>query len=177
MNSETTHMIVICRILGIYKQWLVITTISHYNHSPDIVLVLVLESRTQQTMMLFVFWQLAIVCWIRSHGPASTQPSCHLQFINTKHCRLGIPHKSCSFGEDVTQSSHHNLALVIVRNQKPNISHLFYITACYNNHVQRSKHYILNDRLIFLFLFSAVWSGLRWCCRRGSSHHGPWDGT
>ncbi|ROI79356.1 Succinate--hydroxymethylglutarate CoA-transferase [Anabarilius grahami] len=33
--------------------------------------------------------------------------------IDTDHCRPGTPHKSCSFGDALTQSSsHHNLALV-----------------------------------------------------------------
>ncbi|KAK1880970.1 Sorting nexin-29 [Dissostichus eleginoides] len=35
--------------------------------------------------------------------------------VGTDHCRPGTPHKSCSFGDALTQSfSHHNLALVKV---------------------------------------------------------------
>lgn len=34
------------------------------------------------------------------------------QLIDSDHCRQGTPHKSCSFGDGVTQTpSHHNLAL------------------------------------------------------------------
>ena len=71
----------------------------------------------------------SFIRWIRPHMPAFPPrvrpclpiillPVHHCSFlgpllIDTDHCRLGTPHKSCSYEDALTRSSsHHNLALI-----------------------------------------------------------------
>ena len=83
---------------------------------------------SEPSLTSLAIWTTIAVCWIGPHGPAFT-PHVHQWtlvahnpvrrcsvlgslLIDTDHCRPGTPHKSCSSGDALTQSSsHHILAL------------------------------------------------------------------
>ena len=78
-----------------------------------------MQPHAQQTVMHFVFWHLSIrtsmnfslpACISEPWSPMTLSLVHHCSLlgpllIDTDHCRLGTPHKSCRFGVALTQSS------------------------------------------------------------------------
>ena len=71
--------------------------------------------------------------------------------IDTDHCRLGKPHKSCSFGDALIQSSSHHNSAVVKLARKLTLVHFFPPTKrCHDKEIISVDHSLISTVLSIL---------------------------